>query len=121
MNYQILRHIIEWLTKSYKCNDCWHNWASENNIEIVWLAWNTTTLDIVCPNCWKSSIIRAQMTQVNIWEQIWDIAKKIEELKNIPNQKQEEKKQIQDVEIVELKKTLKKENISVLDILEQKE
>ena len=121
MNYQILKSIIDSIIKNFKCEACSSN-ITEWNIEIVWAAWTTLNLDLVCPTCNKHNMVRAEVSHLNMG-QIGDINKIKENLtnalKNISQVKMDNKRKdikIDDKEIIDLRKKLKQDNIWVWDI-----
>jgi DNA-directed RNA polymerase subunit RPC12/RpoP len=65
MNYQALKSMIDNLVKNYKCNECWSN-ITDNNIDIVWAAWNNVNIDIECPKCKKHAMLKSQVIQIDI-------------------------------------------------------
>ena len=126
MNYQILKSIIDSIVKNFKCEACSSS-TIDWNIDIVWAAWNTLNLDVLCPNCWKHSIIRAEVSNINLGI-VWDISNLKQNLINNLNNFDEinNKKtipnfynwvNINDKNIVDLSKKLKNNKLNVEDLL----
>ena len=108
MNYQALKSMIESLIKSYKCNECGSN-ITEENIDIVWAAWNNVNIDIECPNCKKHAMVKSQVMQIDINNIKW--------LKNsLLNLKNKIETPIKDEEMIKLSKDLKNRNLNVKDL-----
>lgn len=126
MNYQILKTLLDSLISNFKCPEC-SSWVSEKNIEIVGAAGTSVNLDLMCPNCEKHTFVKAEVSQINLWNIIDLKSENIEELKKkLSNQLSsmkssnwlnEIKAQIQEKEILELRDILKNENINVEDFL----
>lgn len=119
MNYQLLKNLLDSLVLNFKCPECL-GWVKDNNIEVVWAAWNSINLDILCQKCQKHTFIKAEANQLNLWNIMnlkWlskdEIAKKI-----MWNFKKEEKQEkIKENEILELRDIFKTKNINVNDFL----
>jgi len=120
MNYQALKWMLESLVKTYKCPSCDADiW--ENNVDIVWAAWNTVNIDIECIKCQKHSMIKAEITQIDL-SRIPLIKENIEKLKNNLSKMSgasENSKRIVDTEIVKLNKDLKAKNLNISDLLSE--
>ena len=71
MNFQALKWMITSLTSNFNCKEC-SSKVSEENVEIVWAAWNTINLDVTCPQCWKHSMIKSEVLSVDL---TWKITK----------------------------------------------
>ncbi len=135
MNYQILKTLIDSLIWNFVCPNC--NWkVSENNLEVVWAAWNSINLDVLCPACDKHTFVKAEMSQINLWsvmnlnkENLEGLKNKLNEIKdnllqvNIKKEDFSQRKNIEakinEKEILELREILKKEHTNVWDILGQ--
>lgn len=119
MNFQSLKWMIDSLVKTYKCPDC-QTTVNDSNVDIIWAAWNTINIDIVCSNCWKHSMVKTEILSIDI-NKSWVIAEKIQELKNsLINKKQNNsllESKINDELIIWLNKDLKKEKLNVSDLL----
>lgn len=127
MNYQMLKSIIDSLVQNFKCPDC-SSVAWEKDIEIVWAAWKTVNIDITCPNCAKHTMVKAEVSSVQVpnldWIDFWNLEKMREELtKRLSNLKLptktkiEKKETIDDSQIIDLRNKLKEENVSASDFL----
>lgn len=110
MNYQALKSMIENLVKTFKCKECW-NYITEENIDIVWAAWNNVNIDIECPNCKKHTMLKSQVIQIDL--------SNIKDLKNnLLNLKTKIENPIKDEEMIKLSKDLKNRNISAKDLFQ---
>ena len=73
MNYKFIKWIIDSLIKTYKCPSCWAT-INENNVDIIWAAWNSINIDIVCNRCKKHSLIKSELNDIskpmNYWPKI---------------------------------------------------
>ena len=119
MNYQLLKNLLDSLVLNFKCPECFAE-VKDNNIEVVWAAWNSINLDILCQKCQKHTFIKAEANQLNIWNIMnlkWlskeEIAKKI--MWNI--KKETPKNEIKENQILELRDIFKTKNINVTDFL----
>lgn len=123
MNYQALKWMLESIVKTYKCPACGAE-ISENNVDIVWAAWTTVNIDIECAKCQKHSMIKAEMTQINLWEVnlskdwlVW-LKNTLEKIKDNLKQINNPNK-IKDEEIINLSKDLKKDNLNISELFSQ--
>jgi DNA-directed RNA polymerase subunit RPC12/RpoP len=111
--------MIESLTNSYKCPECW-KWITDANVDIIWAAWTTINIDVECFNCWKHSMIKTEILAINLTNQ-WISNENIEKLKNLLLQNSWNKwlkiSTIKDEEIIWLNKDLKKWKLNVSDLL----
>lgn len=119
MNFQSIKSMIESLTKTYKCPEC-NNSITDSNIDIIWAAWTTINIDIECFNCWKHSMIKTEILAVDLTNK-WISAENLEKLKNTllkgVTKINSTSKKINDEEIVNLNKDLKKWKLNVSDLL----
>lgn len=119
MNYQMLKILIDSLIKNFKCPNCQSN-ITQNNLEVVWAAWTSINLDVNCPVCEKHTFVKAEISQINLWN-IVDLKKEnIDEIKqklsNIVQWVKDLDNQINDKEILQLRDILKCEHIKVEDL-----
>ena len=116
MNFPAILGVIESLTKTYTCPDCWKN-VWEQWFDLVWAAWSTLNINVLCDNCKKLSIIRTDVKQ--IWvdiSNVKDMKEKIKEIKewlDNANKKISEIKlsgdnKIKEEDILDLNKKIKK-------------
>ena len=113
MIYEAMKWLIEWLVWTYKC-ECGSS-VTEKDVDIVWAAWNTVNLDIICPKCHKHWMVKSELILMNMnW--LAEVKHVIENLKNKISTKSE-KIEISDKEITDLSKDLKKE-INASDLFE---
>ena len=66
MSYEGLKAMIESLINTYKCPEC-SSKVIDNDVDIVWAAWNTVNIDIECSKCKKHSLIKAEVFPVDLW------------------------------------------------------
>lgn len=108
MNYLILKNIIENVVKNFLCPAC-HVHIAEQDLEVVWAAWNTVNVSVKCPSCNKNAMIKTEVAQIDF--QNIENGQLPQALKNaFQHQKILETKRktlIQDEHIVELNKHLK--------------
>ncbi len=127
MNLEALNWLIKSIISSFKCWNCkWTVWPK--NINIKNIEWKSVLLDIVCPTCWKSSLVKSEVVSVdvnklNLSQKQLDMIKKSIDLNNDKkiNNKTDKKMTINDNLIVELNNDLKKEKLSVSDLFSNEE
>jgi len=112
MNYKWLQLMVDSLIEDYKC-ECWAS-VTEEDVDIMWAAWNNVNIDISCSKCWKHTMMKSRLIVIKP-ENIWTIK---ENLLNIKEQIETEKSKntIKDKYIVDLSKNLKNNNIAVSDL-----
>lgn len=128
MNFKVFKTLIDGIVKSHICKDCGHK-CWEDNVEIMWSAWSTVNLNIICPNCEKQHIVRAEISQVqidskNLWKNKSAIEKAIKDgifwgmnLKDLSKEITNiEEKTINDEDIVWFNKEIKNAS-SIEDLL----
>jgi len=110
--------MIDSLVKSYKCPEC-SEWVNDGNVDIMWAAWTTINIDIMCENCWKHSMIKTEILSIDLsknginLDNIWKLKDTlVNSWKLISN-----KQSIKDEQIVDLNKDLKKRKLNVTDLL----
>lgn len=118
MNYKALKWVIDWILNSHKCPSC-NSLINESWVDIIWAAWSTVNIDISCTTCWKHSIIKAEVAQVDVnslgnWKKIDpqilkdQILSKINLSKNTNNLSKED--------LDDLNNKISNENISISDL-----
>ncbi len=60
MNYLVLKNIIETTITNFKCKNC-NAWISESNINVLWVAWNSVNLEVICPQCKAQWVVKAEI------------------------------------------------------------
>jgi len=106
MNYKALNSMIKNLINWYKCPEC-QSKIESTDIDIVWAAWTTVNLDILCKKCNRHSMIKSQIIHINL-----------EQIKSIKNEIiSDTKRSIQDNQIIKLSKDLKNKQVNVSDII----
>lgn len=133
MNYQMLKTLLDSLVVNFKCPNC-QSQIGENNLEIVGAAGSSINLDVLCPACEKHTFVKAEVSQINLWNIIDIKPENIQEFKQKLHQKltninikkadlsnsKDIKAKINDKEILELRETLKSEHTKVEDFLSDK-
>lgn len=109
MNYLIIKNIIETTLAHFICKDCGEK-ASEQDVQILGTAGNSLNMEIICPKCRATGVIKAEM---NVVSNIQDPAvrenmkKMVEELKKSQS--------IKDEDILRVREDLK-QAVSVQDL-----
>lgn len=124
MNYKLLKALLENILENFQCQNC-NSKTSEENIEIIWVAWKNVNLNIKCDTCKKSSIIRAEANEVKLnWldKQKLDLIKaqlekRLGNKANINIIEQTDVDSIEDAQILELDKRLQEKGTSIEDLL----
>lgn len=65
MNYFIIKNIVETTLTHFACKECGAQ-ASEQNIHILGTAGNSLNMEIICPQCQASGVIKAEMNIMGI-------------------------------------------------------
>ncbi len=129
MNYQMLKTLLDSLLANFKCPNC-SSGVIENNIEIVWAAGTSINLDIACSTCEKHTFVKAEVSQINLWNIVDLKSENMDELKQKLHQKltslhiknrdiwetKNIEAQINEKEILELRELLKNDHTNVEDI-----
>lgn len=129
MNYQMLKTLLDSLLANFKCPNC-SSGVIENNIEIVWAAGTSINLDIACSACEKHTFVKAEVSQINLWNIVDLKSENMDELKQKLHQKltslhiknrdiwetKNIEAQINEKEILELRELLKSDHTNVEDI-----
>lgn len=102
--------MIESMISGFKCPEC-SSPVQDTNVDIVWAAWSTLNLDVVCPSCSKHTMVKSEVLSLDLaklasWKISWKFS-----LNNKSNELS-----IRDEHIVDLDKNLKKKSISVNDL-----
>ena len=124
MNFKALKWMIDSLVQTYKCPECSHD-VQDNNVDVIGAAGTTINIDIECPNCKKHSMIKSEILSMDLTNMNFDSGK-IEKIKsalewlkwNISGMIVQNwwVDGIQDTEIMNLNKDLKKRNMNVSDL-----
>jgi len=109
MKYKILKGMLESFVKVYKCPMC-DTKINEEDVDIVWAAWNTVNINIECNKCKKSSMIKAEINNINLFP----LNIKQEQI----NRFSEINEKITDTEITDLNKKLKNSKLNASDLFE---
>ena len=110
MRFDMLHSLIEWIKNNYVCPNC-NSKIWDDGIELLWAAWTTVNIDIICKKCWTHALFNSQL----LWIDLKIDSKKIQSIfEKIKNSSSETK--ITDKEIVSLNKDLKKNKINVKDL-----
>lgn len=118
MNFQSLKWMVDSIVESYSCPEC-TSWVNDWNVDIIWAAWSTINIDILCENCWKHSMIKTEILSVNLdkWSIPQENLNKIKSLLENSWKIISSKKLIKDDVIVNLNKDLRKSKMDVTDLL----
>lgn len=60
MNYFIIKNIVETTLMHFACKECGSQ-ANEQSVHILGTAGNGLNMEIICPECQTSGIIKAEM------------------------------------------------------------
>lgn len=118
MKFWALKWLVENVLRSYRCSECSCE-VNEENIDVIWAAWNTVNIDIECSNCGKHSMIKSEvltldLSNMNITkEKLWNIKAELWKIQGKINLK---KDSIKDELIINLNKSLKQEKMNVSDL-----
>ena len=113
MIYEAMKWLIDWLVSTYKC-ECGSS-IKDSDVDIVWAAWNTLNLDVMCPKCGRHWMIKSQLVMMDLnW-----LSQFKHEIEWVSNQLKKDKSQlISDNTIVNLWKDLKNKDIKASDLFE---
>ncbi|MDD2916233.1 MAG: hypothetical protein PHH70_00105 [Candidatus Gracilibacteria bacterium] len=65
MNYFIIKNIVETTLTHFACKECGSK-ATEQNIHILGTAGNSLNMEVICPQCQASGVIKAEMNIMGI-------------------------------------------------------
>ncbi len=112
MNYFIIKNIVETTLAHFACKECGAQ-ATEQSVHILGTAGNGLNMEVICPQCHASGIIKAEM---NIMGLGTPPAQFIEQIKKTVAE-QRKWEAIKDADIMKLREDFKK-NISVSDLFQ---
>jgi len=112
MNYFIIKNIVETTLAHFACKECGAQ-ATEQNIHILGTAGNGLNMEIICPQCQVSWIVKAEMNIMGLGSQPAQFIEQIK--KTVAEQRKWEA--IKDADIVKLREDLKKDT-SVSDLFQ---
>lgn len=122
MNYQILKTILESLLNNFRCPDC-ESKITDNDLEILATANQSINIEVSCPNCNKKTLVKAEMSSLNLGnipnlppEILEKLKQKLKDWINTPTNKKPTHL-INEKEIIDLKNTLNQDNLWVDDFL----
>lgn len=112
MNYQALEWLVESIVSNYNCENC-KNKIEKKDINIWEIEWTSVLLELNCHSCKTKSLIKSEVVSLDLTKYLSE-----DELSVIKNSLEWEKKKfsIKDEQIVELNRSLKKENLEVWDL-----
>ena len=124
MNFQSLKWMIDTLVKTFNCPEC-NSEVNDSSVDIMWAAGSTINIDIMCPNCWKHSMVKTEVLAIDLSAKGIS-AENIEKLKKSLmswNSKMDiNVSKIKDDEIKGLNNDLNKDDLNVSDLFwEQKD
>ena len=111
MNYLILKNIVETTLAQFVCKDC-QSKATEQNIQILGTAGNALNMEVTCPQCHSSGVIKAEINIVG--PNSANMGAMIEQIKKVASAYHQEGS-IRDEDITKLRDDLKNSS-SVQDI-----
>ncbi len=112
--------MIDNLVQTYTCPSC-QSEVNDTNVEVVWTAWTNINVEVGCPNCGKHAIVRAQVFTLDL-PSLNISQEQLEWLKGqIGTIDMRNKNAIKDEQIVELNKTIKKNNCSVEELFKMED
>jgi len=119
MNYEALQWLVNSIISTFKCVDC-SSEVNQKDLNIKAIEWNSIVINVSCPSCEKVSSIKSEIMSVdlaklNLSKEQLELLKKWVAKNNIWKI-WKLKKGINDTEITELNKDLKKENLNVSDL-----
>ena len=101
MNYYIIKNVVETTLTHFACKECGAK-ATEQDIHILGTAGNSLNMEVICPKCHTSGVIKAEMNVVgantNPTEFVDQMKKKAEE--------QRKAEMIKDSDIMKLREDL---------------
>lgn len=65
MNYFIIKNIVDTTLQHFACKECGSK-ATEQNIHILGTAGNSLNMEVICPQCQASGVIKAEMNIMGI-------------------------------------------------------
>lgn len=110
MNYFIIKNIVETTLVHFACKECGAQ-ATEQNIHILGTAGNSLNMEIICPQCQTSGVIKAEMNIVGLGT---PPAQFVEQIKKVVTE-QRKSEAIKDADILKLREDLKTD-VSVSDL-----
>lgn len=110
MNYLILKNIVETTLAQFICKEC-NSKVTEQNIQILGTAGNALNMEIMCPQCQNTGVVKAE---INVIGPGMNGAGVVEQIKKIAGEYRKGQS-INDADIVKLREDLKKGS-SVQDI-----
>lgn len=110
MNYFIIKNIVETTLEHFACKECGAK-AIEQNIHILGTAGNSLNMEVICPQCQTSGVIKAEM---NIMGANTSPTQFVEQLKKTMEDKRKGEA-IKDADIIKVRDDLQKTH-SVSDL-----
>ncbi len=116
-----MKNLIESLIQNFTCPDCSQK-VNDTNAEVVWAAWNAVNLDLICPNCGKHTMVRAEMQNISLqslpgFDKVRETVSKELKTRLTKAWIKDSKNKLNDKVIVDVNNLLKQENINVDDFL----
>lgn len=103
MNYFIIKNIVETTLQHFACKECGAR-ATEQNIHILGTAGNSLNMEVICPQCQASGVIKAEM---NIMGMNVSPDRFMDQLKKTIDEKRKVES-IKDVDIMKVRDDLQK-------------
>lgn len=124
MNYQMLKSILDSIVMNFRCQDCTGS-VEDKNLEMISASGTSLNLNVVCPHCGKSTLVKAEVNSVdlgsiapdgsNLWEVKEKLANHIHSMKK-QLQTQVSWPAINEKEIMDMRKKLRNENLWVNEL-----
>lgn len=112
MNYFIIKNIVETTLQHFACKECGAK-ATEQNIHILGTAGNSLNMEVICPQCQASGVIKAEMNIMGINSTPAQLAEQLK--KTVENTRKGEA--IKDADIMKVRDDLQKAR-SISDLFE---
>ena len=128
MNFGMLKNMVDNLIHSYICPFCSEKNIQEQDIDIIWAAWNIVNIDMHCPSCKKHFLAKTEVLHIDMGNvDVWNMKKLHASLQALQkkmgwnidfshDENIQSPELIRDESIVALKKTLSGKKISVSDL-----
>lgn len=125
MNYQFVKSIIDSIVQNFVCQQCFWK-VQDSHLELVSAVGTSIHMNVVCPHCGKSSVVKAEINSIDLWniapdgsnlsevkQKLWE---KLSQMQH--HQGETTSPKINEKEITDVRKKLKYENISVSELFE---
>lgn len=116
MNYFIIKNIVETTLTHFACKECGAR-ATEQDMHILGTAGNSLNMEIICPKCRASGVIKAEMNIMGVNAPLGANTTPTEFVEQMKKKADERRKgeMIKDSDIMKLREDLKN-TLSVSDL-----